>query len=337
MTLKFINSKPLQSILANRGDYTIKKGPKYRELIQFDEKWGHLFENFYQKPFLRLVFHYFIHDSFKSSSQQVFDLNTMVNDFGLHQKKIEKCIQDIQLIIHLCPHCESESFNKKERHGKSYYYCKSCKQEFNDPLLKHSLSQLEMFDIYYFLNELIKAKILARGYQLRCYHCGKTEMHPNKNDAQNNIVCRKCNNLKELIHIFTLVDTLKQEKNLDSLWFEWYIFRLISEKSENTLSIVPNHVVIGDKFKTEVDLLMITKNETLISIDCKAKIFTSTLSKNDINNNILNWAKFSDLVLIATTAEISGDCRDFWSDQLDNIKFVDGKDLEKLNEILASF
>lgn len=329
---KFTDPKPIREILKNRGGYTIRRSKRFRELIKFDETLGHLFDIFYEKPFLRLIFHYFVSEVFKN---EIHDINTIVSDFRIYHKNIEKSIPGSPLLVEFCPQCGSDNFIKKERHGKQRYYCRTCKQEFNEPKSKSSLLELGPFDMYDFLDELVKVKILARGYQLTCYTCGEIISYPTGKDAEKNILCPKCNSLRELIQIFTLVKPTKEIKNWDSIWLEWYASKIICEKCDGIVSVLPLHIIHSENIKTEVDLIVLTENKNLVSIDCKAKIFKSTLSKNDIDNNILDWEKFSDSVLIVTTTEISRKCKEFWSSQLSNIVFVGGRHLEGLNDVIS--
>ncbi len=343
---EFKDPKSISEILKQKGNYEIKKSNRFKELMKFNEYWSHLFNIFYEKPFLRLIFHYFVSEAFKRynsepnvasldfKTHQIFDINTIVEDFKNNNKNIENCILNFPLSIQICSLCGSDNIFKKNCYGKSYYHCRSCKQEFDNPELKNSLLELGPFDMYYFLDELVKAKILAKGYQFTCYNCGKFEFYPSEKNVERNILCPKCNSLRELIQNFALVEPTKDIKNLDSIWLEWYIYRIICEKCENIESILPVYHIIGENFKTEVDLIVLTKKKNIISIDCKAKTFKSSLSKNDIDNNILSWNKFSDLILIVTTTGISINCKKFWGNQIENIDFIEGKNLEKLNEII---
>lgn len=331
-----IDQVSIKAVLEKRGNYKVTKSAKSKEIINFEKNWGHLFTIFFENPFLRQIFYYFVHNVTKKRTHQILDVNKIVADFIGHEKNIEKTLQDFPLEIEICPQCENKNITKKRFRGRQRYVCNSCKYDFNNPKLKSSISELESFDMHEFLNDLVTAKVLAKGYHMTCYHCRDVTSYPDEEDAKDNILCSKCNGLKDVITIYTLVESLGNIKELDSIWLEWYVIRLIFEKCDNIISILPTYNIIGENVTTEVDLLVLTKNNQLISIDCKAKIFSSSLSKNDMNNNILDWTRFSDSTLIVTNGEISENCEKFWSDKLNVIKFIDGKNLEKLNDSIAN-
>ena len=344
MMLDNFDSKAIEEALKRKGNYKIRKTDRFRELIKFNEEFGHLFDIFYEKPFLRVIFQYIVSGKFKSKiirnrsniPKNFFDVYGIVSDFREYCKKIEKCMPKPPLLVEVCPRCRSYNFHKKVSYGRQRYSCRDCRQEFDKPSEKSSLLELTNFDMYYFLNELVNAKILAKGFQLTCYNCGEFKYYPSESEAKEEVSCPNCNGLRELIQIFTLVELTKDIKNLDSIWLEWYVYKIISEKCEDIISILPTYKVIGKNIETEVDILILTNSKNLISIDCKAKTFKSSLSKNDIDNNILVWGKFSDLILIVTTTEISKNCKDFWGNQLKNIKFIDGSSIEKLSDMIKS-
>jgi len=310
--------------------YKIKKSHRFKELVKFDEYWGHVFNLFYEKPFLRLIFQHFLSES------NISDVPTILAEFRGNQKIIEEILAEIPLYVDVCPSCDSTNFIRKSVHGNEIYYCKSCEQQFESPIKKQSLSELGSFDMYRFLMELVDAGILAYGYQLMCYRCGKVETFY-RYEYIKNILCQQCNDVRELTHIFSLVYPPRDIRNLDSVWLEWYVYKLVKEKCQNSLTaVLPTHEVIGDDFKTEVDLIVLMKNGRLLSLDCKAKHFRKTLGKDDVDPNILSWNDFSDIVGIITTSKISDQCIQFWKDKLKNPVFVDGSNLEKLDEILQT-
>lgn len=335
MLNELINLKPIQEILDENRNLSVRKTDKSAEIINFEKKWNVLYELFYENPFLRLIFYYFIHEIIVKKTHQFIDINTIVIDFIDHENNIKNSLKDFPLKIEVCPSCKNSNIIKKRLRGKHRYSCRDCKQEFNNPELVCSFSVLGHFDIYDFLNDLVNAKILAKTYQSTCYDCNDVKYYPDENDAKENVLCSICAELKDIVKVYTLIESLNKIKNLDSIWLEWYALKIICENCENIVSILPTHRIIGEDINTEVDLILLTQNNKLISIDCKARIFKSTLSKNDINKNILDWSRFSDYVLIVTNAEISKNCKDFWSTQISNIKFVDGKNLEKLSECIS--
>ena len=311
-----------------KAGYRIRRSPRFRELLKFDELYGHVFNLFYENPFLRLIFQHFL------AGPNVSDVTTILTEFKENRKIIEEILPVMPLCIDVCPNCGDSNFIRKKIYGNNIYYCKSCKQQFEFPVKKPSLSELGNFDMYRFLMDLVKAGVLTRGYQLVCYRCGKMDVLYKYDDAKN-IVCQNCGEVRELSHIFSLVEPPRDIRNLDSIWLEWYVYKLLKEKCQNlVVSALPVHKVVGDDFETEVDLLVIMKNGKLLSLDCKAKHFRKTLSKDDIDPNILNWNKFSDMVGIVTTSRISDQCIQFWEERLKKPIFVDGGKLEEINRIL---
>lgn len=311
--------------------YKIRRSHRFKELVKFDEYLGSIFSLFYENPFLRLIFQYFLVES------NISDVPTILTEFRGNQKIIEEILPKIPLYVDVCPNCNSPNFIRKKIHGNNIYYCKSCKQQFESPSQKQSLSELGSFDMYHFLMNLVDVGILTHGYQLMCYRCGKIEVFYKYDDIES-ITCQECNEVRELSHIFSLVKPPRDIGNLNSIWLEWYVYRLLKEQCQDlAVFILPVHEVIGDDFKTEVDLLVITKSGKLLSLDCKAKHFRKKLSKDDIDPNILNWNNFSDIVGIVTTSKISNQCVRFWEDKLKNPVFVDGSKLENLDKILANF
>jgi len=316
--------------LEERG-YKIKRSYRFKELVKFDEFWGHIFDLFFENPFLRLIFQYFI------SKSNISDIPTILAEFNNNQKEIEEILPWVPLYVEVCPNCDSSNFIKKKVHKNNIYYCKDCNQQFTSPAQKPSLSELGSFDMYRFLTNLVDAGVLTHGYQLICYRCGKIDVFE-EYDSIKNIICPKCNEIRELSHIFSIVKPPKDIRNLDSIWLEWYVYRVLKDKCYNLIqSVLPTHEIICDDFRTEVDLIALMKNGVLVSLDCKAKHFRKTLSKNDIDPNILSWNNFSDIVGIVTTSKISDQCIQFWGDKLKNPVFVDGGKLENLDKILANF
>jgi len=332
---ELINPKPIQAILDRNGNLSVRKTDKSAEILKFEKNWSILYGLFYKNPFLRLIFYYFIHEIHFKKTHQFIDINSIVIDFIDHENNIKKSLKDFPLEIEVCPNCRKSNIINKRLRGKHRYYCGDCKHEFNNPELVCSFSVLGHFDIYEFINELVNAKILAKTYQSTCYDCMDVNHYPDENDAKKNVLCSICAGLKDIVKVYTLVESLNKMENLDSIWLEWYALKIICENCENIVSILPTHKISGEGINTEIDLILLTQNKKLISIDCKAKIFKSKLSKDNINQNILDWKRFSDYVLIVTNAEISTNCKDFWSTQIRNIKFIDGKNLEKLNECIS--
>lgn len=336
MTLdEIINPELFREFLREKGKYKLKRTKRFKEVLKFDEYWGNSFNLFFENPFLRVILQYFISKlSKEKSSDRFLDINTILSDFRGNLARVGNCVPESPLLIEVCPNCSGRDFLKKERSGFEIYYCKRCQQQFNSPKMSPSLDELGLSDMYDFLIKLVETSILTKVFQLTCYNCGKIDVIMFEEDVISNIKCNKCNGVKDLIQVFTLVESPTEIKNFESIWLEWYVCRIISEKCENVLSVLPTHLVETDNSKTEVDLLILTKDKQLISIDCKAKSFESSLSKNDIDNNILNWREFSDSILIITTTEFSPKCREFWENQLENIIFVDGKNVERLNEFI---
>ena len=99
-------------------------------------------------------------------------------DFINHENNIKKSLLDFPLKIEVCPSCNNSNIIKKRLRGKHRYYCTECKQDFNSPELECSFSELRGFDIYDFLNDLVSANIVAKGYQSTCYDCNNVELYP---------------------------------------------------------------------------------------------------------------------------------------------------------------
>jgi transcription elongation factor Elf1 len=314
----------------NEKGYRLRRSHRFRELMKFEEHWGHIFNLLYENPFLRLIFQYFL------AEPKILDIPTILTEFRENREIIEEVLSELPLYVDVCPICNSDSFIKKSVYRKEIYYCKSCKQQFESPIKKQSLSELGPFDMYRFLMELVNAGILTYGYQLICYRCGKMESSYKYEDVRN-VLCPQCGDVRELTHIFSLVNPPKDIRNLDSVWLEWYVYKLVKDKCQNfIMAVLPTCEVTSGDFRTEVDLLVLMKNGRLLSLDCKAKHFRKTLSKDDIDPNVLNWNKFSDAVGFVTTSKISKQCIQFWKDKLKNPVFVDGSNLEKLDEILQT-
>jgi transcription elongation factor Elf1 len=311
--------------------YRIRRSHRFRELVKFDEHWGHIFDLFYENPFLRLIFQHFL------SASNISDVSTIFTEFRDNLERIEQVIPKIPLYVDVCPNCDSFDFIRKKVSGKNVYYCKSCRQQFEYPVQKPSLSEFGVFDMYRFLINLVEAGVLTRAYQLTCYRCGKVTIFYEYDNIEI-LSCRECNEIRELSHIFSVVEPPKEIQNLDSIWLEWYVYKILKEKCQGSiLSVVPVHEIVGENLKTEVDLLVLTKNGKLLSLDCKAKHFRKMLSKDDIDPNILSWNNFSDRIGIVTTSKISNQCIQFWENKLKNPVFVDGSKLEKFDEILSNF
>jgi len=161
---KHIDPKPIQEILKDRGNYKIKKSSRFKELIKFDEYWGHIFDLFYENPFLRLILQYFITKLRKEKLLDRFlDITTVLTDFRRDLMKIENSIPYSPLSIEVCPKCGGVDFLKKDRLGSKIYYCEGCRQQFDSPKMEPSLIKLGPSDMYVFLMELVNAGILTKG------------------------------------------------------------------------------------------------------------------------------------------------------------------------------
>lgn len=335
----------LTDLLKKRGYIFTEKSANYSDLhkiekpperTEYDPK---LFNLFYSQPICRLLFQYMLKE-FSDKENDFIDIEKITNFIYdiVKQKKIQNAIAKPPVSVYVCPNCKSSDYIEVKRRGNIRLECQNCNEIFNREKRVRigAWERIGLFDINSFLTLLSETGFILEQRQIICYNCEKIEFSSIEK-LEKQIRCTKCENIKDLKKTFTTVK-YPTFRDINASWFEWYVCKILNEKCKNIRIVVPLQKLknIETNDTTEVDILALTDKNKIISIDCKAKFVRSSVSKNDIENNILKWINFSDYLGVITTSTFSSGTKSHWESLLGNCEtfFIEGNRIEKIPELL---
>ena len=338
--------KDFTKILKDKGYALTKESPNQSDIqkIEHPPKGAKydaqkLFNLFNSQPLCRLIFQFMLKERVDNENEFI-DLDKFTNFiYGVvRENRIQHAIAEPPVHIFVCPECKSSNYVEVKRADKIRVECQNCGAVFDSKKRKKigSWEKVGLFDVYRVLSELSKTGFVLEQNQIICYECEKIEISPTIK-MEEHIKCKKCGNFKEIKKVYSTID-FSSFHDIKATWFEWYVYKILKEKCKNIQHVIPPHKVknIQTGQETEVDVLAITKSNKIISIDCKAKFLRSSVSRNDINNIVLDWTQFTDYLIIIATSEIPVHTKDFWENNLNACEtlFIQGNEIEKLPEIL---
>lgn len=298
-----------------------------------------LFDLFNSQPLCRLIFQFMLRERIDNENEFI-DIDKFTNFiYGVvRENKIQHAIAEPPVHIFVCPECKSSNYVEVKRADKIRLECQSCEAIFDSKKRKKmgTWEKVGLFDVYHVLSHLSKTGFVLEQNQIICYECEKIEISQTIK-MEEHINCKKCGNFKEIKKVYSTID-FSSFRDIKATWFEWYVYKILKEKCKNIQHVILPHKLknIETNQKTEVDVLAITKNGKIISIDCKAKFLTGSVSRDDINNNVLDWMHFTDYLIIIATTKIPTHTKEFWGENLNACEtlFIQGNEIEKLPEIL---
>jgi Fe2+ or Zn2+ uptake regulation protein len=338
--------KYFTKILEDKGYALTEKSPNQSDIqkIEHPPKGAKydaqkLFDLFSSQPLCRLIFQFMLIESIDKGNKFT-DIDKFTNFiYGVvRENKIQHAIAEPPVHIFVCPECKNSNYVEVKRADKIRVECQSCGAVFDRKKRKKigTWQKVGLFDVYRVLSQLSETGFVLEQNQIICYECEKIEISPTTK-MEEHIKCKKCGNFKEIKKVYSTID-FSSFRDIKATWFEWYVYKILKEKCENVQHVIPPHKVKNMQTgqETEVDVLAITKNNKIISIDCKAKFLRSSVSRDDINSNVLGWMQFTDYLIIIATTEIPVHTKEFWKDNLNACEtlFIHGNEIEKLPEIL---
>lgn len=233
-----------------------------------------------------------------------------------------------------CPECGNLIFRK---HIYDFKYndslnveCLNCGKEsyFTYFDLENDF-EINRNDLIKFMDKLVEYEIFSKKHVIICNKCTKTSDFNIENI--NDLTCEKCGNICEI--------RFKYECNFPFLteggyWFEWYVYNICKDLYKH---VFPNYKceyeLNGETQLCDFDILAIDSNKKVIVYECKDYM---RYNKNQIPlavfiENLSKIRHVSDeIFLVSSTKNIKKSSKSEINDLMDdNIKFIEGMDLEK--------
>lgn len=278
----------------------------------------------------RVIGHYL----FKKSIMNVDDLVREISGSNLEYTMNESLVKKA-----VCQHCKNEIFFAKFDSIPNIS-CQDCNRKDSvieeDWELKMNLNRI----LIYYLNILEKEKIVSKNHELYCPACftGSKYLEEDKIKKTKNIhkvlECNKCKNIGELKWFFTPPEIVSELWESDGIWLEWYVKNLLLSAGFDVIQGIKIKKIKGrKKEEVEVDGILLSPKDKIISIECRTKSFNNTFTDE---MDIPKLFPFSDYIIFVTTTKISEPLKERYKKLSRKCKqiYIDGSEIEKIPEII---
>lgn len=228
----------------------------------------------------------------------------------------------------VCVNCNNEIYLFAKYESAPEIRCPKCGRKKCTIQDDWSLS-IDMYPIVvHYLDILEKGGIVSKTYEKYCPLCISYEPLKVKDREMS---CKKCGNRYEIKWVYTPPEEIYNIWE-GGVWLEWYVKKLLINSG---LEALQGRKIKGENYhEIEVDCIL-AKSNKIISIECRSKSFDKAY---DEEPDIIKSFPFSDYVIFVTTTKIGEGTKLRYKKISPKCKkiFVEGKDIEKLPEIIAN-